>query len=139
MQEFNPYQAPATETAVIGINDGSRESLRKVATYQRGLLACIGLQIVFAIANVVLGDSLPPLLTLIASLALIAVGLAGTVFIFLLAQNVYSTGIAILLTILGLIPCIGLVILVIVNAKATRILRQNGLKVGFLGADPSTI
>jgi hypothetical protein len=36
---------------------------------------------------------------------------------------------------LALIPCIGLLTLLIINSKATGILRQNGIRVGFLGAD----
>ena len=36
---------------------------------------------------------------------------------------------------LALIPCIGLITLLIINSKATSILRRNGIRVGFLGAN----
>jgi hypothetical protein len=39
-----------------------------------------------------------------------------------------------LLGILTLLPCIGLITLLVVNAKATAILKAGGLKVGLLGA-----
>ena len=40
---------------------------------------------------------------------------------------------------LALIPLIGLISLRVVNGKATRILRVNGIKVGLLGANPKGI
>jgi len=45
----------------------------------------------------------------------------------------------VLLGILTLIPCIGLIVLLVVNGKATGILKQNGIKVGLLGANLSQI
>ena len=65
--------------------------------------------------------------------------LVGMVFVFLLAIKVYSTGIGVLLGILALIPCIGLLVLLVVNIKATGILKKNGIKVGLLGANLSKI
>jgi hypothetical protein len=59
--------------------------------------------------------------------------------VFLLAIKVYSTGVGVLLGILTLVPCIGLIVLLIVNGKATGILKQNGIKVGLLGANLSQI
>jgi len=67
------------------------------------------------------------------------VGIVGAVCVFLLAIKVYGTGLGILLGILSLVPCVGLVILLIVNGKATGVLKQNGIKVGFLGANLSSI
>ena len=65
--------------------------------------------------------------------------LVATVFVFLLAIKVYSTGVGILLRVLTLIPVVGLIVLLIVNGKATAILKQNGIKVGLMGADLSQI
>ena len=56
-------------------------------------------------------------------------------FVFLLATKVYGTGLGILLGLLTFIPCIGLLVLLIVNGKATRVLKENGFKVGLLGAN----
>jgi ABC-type enterochelin transport system permease subunit len=67
------------------------------------------------------------------------IGLAGTVFVFLLAIKVYSTVVGVLLGFLALIPFIGLLVLLIVNGKATRTLKQKGIAVGLLGADLSQI
>jgi hypothetical protein len=64
---------------------------------------------------------------------------AGTTLVFLLAIKVYGTRVGILLGILTLIPLVSLIVLLRVNAKATSVLRQNGIKVGLLGADLSQI
>ncbi|MDB4730325.1 hypothetical protein OAF38_00940 [bacterium] len=57
----------------------------------------------------------------------------------MLATQVYSTGVAILMGILTLLPCFGLLVLLIINGKATSILRANNIKVGLLGADMSSL
>ncbi len=131
----NPYQSPMTESRAIGVRSGRREDLRSVAKYQKGILVCILIYIVAVICQLVL----PPELRLVISLGVLAVGVTGTVFVFLLAIRVYSTAVGILLGILTLFPCLGLLVLLIVNGKATTILKQNGIKVGLLGADLSKI
>ena len=57
------------------------------------------------------------------------------VFIFMLAMSLYSTVLAILLSVLSLLPCIGLIVLWRMSAKATRTLTEAGYDVGFLGAN----
>ncbi len=132
----NPYQSPVA----VGVRTGSREELYRVAKYQRGVLLCLLAQILIWVGSVVLQfsagppspDGTPAPVQLLLSLGLIVVSLVGVVFVFLLAINVYSTVVGVLLGILSLIPCIGLLILVIVNGKATSVLRRNNIKIGFL-------
>ena len=116
----NPYQSPATNDRAIGVNSGSREDLRSVAKYQRGIMLSILGYIILVGAQFAVPDSLK----IVLGLALLAVGLAGTVFVFLLAMKVYSTGTGVLLGILTLVPCLGLIMLLIVNGKATKVLRR---------------
>ncbi len=71
---------------------------------------------------------------LLLSTGLIIISLIGVVFVFLLAINVYSAVVGVLLGFLSFIPCLGLLILLMVNGKATSILRRNNIKVGLLGA-----
>ncbi len=106
-----------------------------VAQYQKGILVCI---LIYLIA-MVFQFALPPELRPIIGVGVLLVGLTGTVFVFLLAIRVYSTAVGVLLGILTFIPCIGLLVLLMVNGKATGILKQNGIKVGLLGADLSQI
>lgn len=48
-------------------------------------------------------------------------------------------GLGIVLGILTLIPCIGLIVLLVINGKATGVLRENGIGVGLLGANLSKL
>lgn len=131
----NPYQSPSTPSQAVGVLSGAREDLRAVAKYQKGIVVCILIYLVAVFSQLVVPQGVRPFI----AGGVLLVGLAGTIFVFLLAMKVYSTGLGILFGILTLVPCIGLIVLLVVNGKATSILKQNGLKVGLLGADLSKI
>ena len=131
----NPYQSPSAEPQVVGVKSGSREDLRSVAKYQKGILVCILIYVIAMIGQFAVPDEMG----FIIGFGILVVGLVGTVFVFLLAIKVYSTGVGVLLGILTLVPCIGLIVLLVVNGKATAVLKQNGIKVGLLGANLSQI
>jgi uncharacterized membrane protein len=130
----NPYQSPMADVQVVGVKSGKHEDVRAVAVYQKGILICILIYLLAVIGQLF---AVQPGLRLVLGLVVLAAGLAGLVFVFLLSTKVYSTGVGILLAILTLVPCLGLIVLLIVNGKATNILRQNGHKVGLLGASLS--
>jgi hypothetical protein len=131
----NPYQSPSAPAQAVGVLSGKREDLKSVALYQKGIVICI---LIYLIA-VVVQFAIPAQLRPILGGGVLILGLVGTVFVFLLAIRVYSTVMGVVLGILTLVPCIGLIVLLVVNGKATSILRQNGIKVGLLGADLSKI
>jgi hypothetical protein len=112
-----------------------RNDLREIATRQRAIMFCILAYIVLIVVRFVV----PPPLVLVIGLAILAVGVTSAVFVFMLAIALYGTGAGIILGILTLIPIVGLIVLLIVNGKATSILRAHGIKVGLLGADPRQI
>ncbi len=135
MSDINPFQTPRSSPPVVGVLSGTRDDLRSVATFQKGIIVCIMIYLV-----VVFGQfTIPPEMRPVIVPAVFAVGIVGAVFVFLLAIKVYGTGLGILLGILSLVPCIGLIVLLIVNGKATGVLKQNGIRVGLLGANLSTI
>jgi hypothetical protein len=113
----------------------NRADLRNVATYQRMILVCILAYIILVILNFVLPTSLQLVIWIVA----IGLSLTATVCVFLLATKVYSTGLGVLLAILTLVPIIGLIVLLIINGKATSVLRAHDIPVGFLGADLSKL
>jgi len=131
----NPFQSPMTEDLAVGVKSGSREDLRGVAKYQKGIIVCILVYLIAMIFQFVLPPELRPIL----ALGVVAIGLTGTVFVFLLAAKVYGTGLGVLLGILTFVPCVGLIVLLTVNGKATAVLRQNGIRVGLMGANLSQI
>jgi hypothetical protein len=111
-------------------------AIRDIAKYQRGLIMCILAYIVFAVAAMALKGS--PLALLCAFMGF-ASSITGAVFVFILAIKLYGVALGIIMGILTLIPLIGLITLLIVNGKATGILKKHNVPVGFLGANMSNM
>ena len=131
----NPYESPQPAPLAIGVKSGTRADVRAVAQYQKGIMVCILIYIIAVISQFMLPENL----RILVGFGVLLNGVVGLVFVFLLSTKVYSTGVGILLAILTVVPCLGLLVLLIINAKATTILRQNGLRVGLMGADTSQI
>jgi len=125
----NPHLQYATPSNL------GRATLRTIATHQRAINLCLLAYIALYVAVFVV----PPPLKILVVLLLLGVMITGAVFVFLLSLSVYSQALGIILGFLALIPLIGLISLRVVNGKATRILRANGIKVGLLGANPKGI
>ena len=117
---------------------GPKLNLRQVAMQQRAINLCILAEIIIVIAEIATRASVP-MFAMLMALAYVGVAVTGAVFLFLLAISLYNMGAGIVLGILALVPILGLIILLIVNGRATAVLRQHGIRVGLLGADPTTI
>lgn len=135
MTDTNPYQSPAAAAQVTGVLSGSIEDLRSIAKFQKGILVCILIYLCAIIGQFALPPGLRPLL----GIAVLVVGLVGAAFVFLLAVKTYGTARGILFGLLSLVPLIGLFILLMVNGKATKVLKENGIAVGLLGANVASI
>jgi hypothetical protein len=137
----NPYQAPNIPATAIGVNSGRAEDLRKVAMYQKGILYCILANFILMGANFAVrgGGNAGAMAGLLILGIYILVGFVQLAFIVLLATQVYNLGLGIVFGILSFVPCLGLILLLIVNQKATTVLQQNGIKVGLMGANMSQL
>jgi hypothetical protein len=139
----NPYQAPNIPATAIGVNSGKAEDLKKVAQYQKGIIYCILANLALIVVNIVAGQVLEGGAEAMAGLAIIGiyllVAVAQLACIVLLATQVYNIGVGILIGILSFVPCLNLILLLVVNQKATSVLQQNGIKVGLMGADMSQL
>ncbi len=113
----------------------SHDDLRAIANYQKTILFCILINVGAYIAYFLVTENLKLFLLLGA----LAVGVVASIFIFMLAMRVYSTAVGVILGILTLVPLIGLIVLLIVNQKATSILNAYGVRVGLLGANSSDL
>jgi hypothetical protein len=133
---------------MVSAESRKRENLRTIAIYQMGLIVCFLIQFLSVITIVVFTLAFFPVrpddaigthrlaVEIIRSvgLVLLAASVVAMVFAFLLSLKVYSTAMGIFLAMLTLVPCLGLFVLLVVNSRATFVLRQNGHKVGLLGA-----
>jgi Mg2+/Co2+ transporter CorB len=131
-----PYNSP--ETTSYQAADPARQSVRLVAKYQRWVIfALLGNIVANILAFAAVGQDLP--VRLIAIVLSLAVAVFAMVAIFLLAKQIIGTAVGVLCAILMTAPCISLIVLLVVNQKATSYLQKNGVRVGFLGADPNSI
>ncbi len=131
--EENPYAAPRSTDLAVGVKSGRREDLKTVAAAQKSIMVCILLQMVGGASQFFV----PQEYLLFVAIGLLCIIVASTVSVFVLAMKVFNVGLGVVYALGALLPCIGLIVLLIVNQKATRILRDNGHAVGFLGADLS--
>ena len=109
-----------------------RATLRAVAGYQKGIIFCILAYLCLLAVQFV--GAIPPEMRIWLAVAYLPVGITATVFVFLLATKVYSTSTGVVYALLTLLPCISLIILLVINGKATSILKENGIRVGLFDA-----
>ncbi len=131
--EENPYAPPRTSARALGINSGRREDLKTVAVAQKSIIVCILLYLCLIVARFFV----PYQYNLYLLICMLVIGLVSTASVFVLAMKVYSVIQGILVGILTMVPCLGLLLLLLVNQKATKILKDNGHNVGLFGADLS--
>lgn len=112
-----------------------RQNLRRIAKYQRMILILILLNF-FAIPLLV---AVPTEWWLLVLLWTIVPCVAAYAMNLKLAIQLYGSRVGLVLGIACLIPLVGVVAWSLLNAKATKLLESNGVKVGFLGADPSSV
>ncbi len=132
----NPY-APPRVTGGDGPEAGGRAELRRIAQGQRLINLAILFNTAVFIAAGVLGAEASTLLTMVIGLGYLAtmiMSLYGTVR---LAGALSGTTVAVISFILMFVPCVNLLVLLMLNGRATKRLREAGFKVGLLGADPS--
>ena len=67
------------------------------------------------------------------------IGPVCAVFSYRVARHVYSPIAAVAMALLCGLPLLGLFALAFLNARATRLLRRAGVRVGFMGADVSRL
>ncbi len=138
----NPYRpAPANQSRVSA--QEHLEKVRSVAKAQRMLNIAILMYLMLVVVNIATQfvaandpDTIVPLLVL--PIVLVVVGF----IIFAVARMGYAMhgiGHAILYSFAMLIPCLGLILLIILNSRVTDFLTRNGVKVGLMGAEKSTI
>lgn len=111
------------------------EAAEQVRSGQKLVINAILINIVTIIANMVVPNDSP--LSILIGLASLGAIVASIIGIVRMSGGMgFGTGAKILFCLLSIIPLISIITLIILNTKATTLLRSKGYKVGFLGADP---
>jgi hypothetical protein len=132
MAEWDDFDRPPGER--------SAAALKRLVRYQRWLLAVVLAQLALwggNVALVALGNGGPGLRFPLALTFLL--GCVGGVFVFLLAWELRGPVAAVVFGAATVIPCVGLVVLTLVNGYATTELKKHGLKVGLFGASAAAV
>jgi hypothetical protein len=119
------------------------DGLKRIIRYQRWVIAVVLGQLAlwggfFGLSMLgsgrFTGDtmSFPVLLTFI-------LGGVGGIFVFLLAWELRGPFAAVVFGFATVVPCMGLLILTLVNGYATAELRKHGIAVGTFGASPAAV
>jgi hypothetical protein len=111
------------------------EDIRRIATRQRTMMYCLLAYVIFAIGSVVAPRQVAPFVVIAA----FAMSIAASVFVFMLAIQLFGKGTGIVLGIGALILYLGLIPMLVVNQRATKVLKENGIPVGFMGANLSML
>jgi hypothetical protein len=114
----------------------SADELRRIVRYQRWLIAVVLGQLALwlgYIALLVLGRGRGPDMGFPVALTFI-LGCAGGIFVFLLSWELRGAFAAIVFGLATVVPCMGLIVLTLVNGYATAELKKHGVRVGVFGA-----
>ena len=137
MSDHNPFDTPKMSAEPPRPTGSNREHLIKVARAQRHVLFVVLAYLCLIPVNVVAGQFEP--LQIVGPIFGLGVMLAGAVTVFHLV-SLFRGKVAAVFYVIGLlIPCLGLILLLVISSEATNILKANGIKVGLLGADPDSI
>ncbi|MBK7400368.1 MAG: hypothetical protein IPJ34_29970 [Myxococcales bacterium] len=127
----DPYQAPTAASAPQA--DASLKArLRPIAVSQRWVNLMVLASLIAFLAIFLLGIGDPLRLIVFAAL-----GVLSAAAVTQLAYRVYESAVAAVLAAIGcLVPYVSLVVMVVVNQSATKMVKAAGYQVGLLGADP---
>lgn len=117
--------------------DPEVDDLRRVATYQRYVLFSLLANIACNFAVMSTGET--PMVQAMLLLVSFVVVVATLIVVFLLSKEMFNVPLAIVFSVLTIVPCISLLVLLIVNQKTTGYLQSRGVRVGFFGANPDQI
>jgi hypothetical protein len=129
----NPYAPPKSADVAVGVRSGRREDLKTLALAQKAVITCIGAYFAGILARFLV----PPEYLIFLLIGFLALGLTAMISVIILAMKVYNPVTGIVYGIGTIIPFFGLIILLVINTNATKILELNGHHVGFFGADLS--
>lgn len=118
----------------MALRGSNRDYLLKVATAQKHVLYVVLAYVLLIVVNLVLGRVLPGMIN-VGMFAFLAVAIAGAITVYRLASLFRSKVVAAIYLVGLLVPCLGLLLLLSISQEATRVLKENGIKVGLLGAN----
>ncbi|GAB4200815.1 MAG: hypothetical protein Tsb002_37140 [Wenzhouxiangellaceae bacterium] len=137
MTDNNPYQTPAAklETADAVLTSETIDQVVRVARRQRAVVIAILVYILVVIINLFS----PPAVSQWLVWPTLVIGLVIFIVAARLYWAVYNKIAAVAIILLSLIPLLNLLFMASASSRATRLLREHGLHVGFLGVNAAQL
>lgn len=134
-QLINPYAAPQAAIDPLPVEAANRR-LYEIAKAQifliQVLLFAICATVAMQVFRAPIVQHLTPWFFVVVQLILSAL---QSFAMFRMGRTVHNMFQAVGLAIFSFVPCIGMLLMLLVNGQATAALRSGGIKVGFLGAN----
>lgn len=126
MSDSNPYQAPLSDIQ-SDLNPELSERMERMSFGQKLVIYAVLIYFIAAIARMFIGPLI--FVLLFASLIMSLVGLYK-----ILSARQSHVMVKIILFALLFVPLINILVLLSINSRATKALREAGYRVGFMGA-----
>ncbi|OOG37507.1 hypothetical protein [Rhodanobacter sp. C05] len=124
MNSYNPYEAPKADVSAPMVDEAG---IDEVASAQKLIIYAILTYFAAAAIRAYMGP-----VGLLVALGALLMGLVGT---YRLCSGLgFSMASRVILIVLMFVPLVSLIVLLVLNAKATAKLRSAGYRVGLLGA-----
>ncbi len=127
----NPYQPPSDPTPPVGAKRYGPDQLKRIAHFQKAIVICVGLVLGATVGELVVPGSWQGSFRFGLGFSL----LLGTICLMVQGVRLYGVALGLLLAVFALSPYTVLVVLLLLHFKANRVLKQQGIKVGWLGAN----
>ena len=130
MNQENIYKTPEANLEK-NISQEELQNILIIAKRQKYLLIVFFMYFLLAGIAGSAGPDIKPLI----QLSLLPVMLAVVIFTAVLCWKVYGTTVAIIMTILSIIPLINILVMLSANSRANQLIKSKGFRVGLLGAN----
>jgi len=136
----SPYAPPESAATSLGwdsskLSPSALAEIRQIAFLQKGVILTVTIHIALIVAAQFFRDDYRP----VWGATYLLVSLAGMICVWLLAISLYGVAFGILMGLGTGLPCIGILVLLTVNGRATEELKQYGVPVGLFGVPWSAI
>lgn len=138
-EELNPYKATAAPPIA---GEESKKHVRAVGKAQRLVNIALLFYLLFIPINIGMSraaGNLGGAVILLVSIVLLCMFVFIVFSVVRLAHALHGTGHAILYGLAMFVPFLGFLLLLILNSRATTLMRNYGIKVGLLGAKPKDL
>jgi len=132
MSTDNTYQPPQAD---LTVKSSDFDEVLRVAKRQKILLFVFLSYLLLVVAN----TFLPPELQAVVGFAVIGLALAIIIFTGALSWLVYGKLMTVVFVVLSIVPLVNMLVVLAVNARATKKIKESGIKVGFMGASKKSL